>query len=73
MIKDSRIRINEMREQVIQACYAWRAAEVHHSGCILGMRQGDLVEAATRVRCVESDMVLKIDALHREEKMLGLI
>ena len=70
---EPRIKVNRMREEVVQACYTWRAAEVHHSGCILGMRRGDLSDAAIKVRCAESDMVLKIDALHREEKSLGLI
>jgi hypothetical protein len=73
-MKEPRVNVNRLREKVIQAAYAWRSAEVQHACCILGVRHGcELSDAATKVRCAESDLQIKIDILHKEEKSLGLI
>jgi len=70
---EPRVKINRMREAVIKAAYEWRAAEIHHSACILGVRQGELGPAAREVERTTSNLRVEIDDLHQEEKSLGLI
>jgi len=76
MIKESRIRINEMRETVIRACYELRAAEVDLSARRLGKRSNTPIEldhAVFRESKAARQLRIEIDRLHREEKILGLI
>ncbi len=68
-----RVNVDKMREAVIKAAYEWRAAEIHHSACILGIRQDELGPAHRRVERTTSNLRVEIDDLHQEEKSLGLI
>ena len=72
-MREPRIRLNRLQEEVIQAAYDWRSADVHAAACRLGIRDGDRTE--TRKEAGRRLVVLriKIDNLHREEKSLGLI
>ncbi len=72
-MRKPRIRINRLQEEVIQAAYDWRVADVHHAVCVIGVRSDDLTETQERADRLLSILRLKIDNLHREEKSLGLI
>lgn len=62
-----------MREQTILAAYAWRAADVHHAACVGGIRTDNPDDACIKLDVALSNLRIMIDALHREEKSLGLL
>jgi len=68
-----RVNVNRLRETVIQAAYEWRSAEVHHGACISGLRKGEIGPANAEREWAVAHLRTVIDALHREEKSLGLL
>ena len=72
-MREPRIRINRLQEEVILAAYKWRSADVHAAACRLGIRDGDHTETREKADRRLSTLRIKIDNLHREEKSLGLL
>lgn len=70
---EPRIKINQLREKVIFAAYDWRSNDVHHSACVLGLRQSDTLQAFDDQQRALTHLAIAIDNLHQEEKSLGLV
>ena len=59
----------EETREIIEAAYEWRAAEVHHAACQLGIRHGKEEETGDAVAITLRHLRIKIDALYRKEKL----
>jgi hypothetical protein len=69
---EPRINVNRLREEVIKACYEWRAADYLNDACAFFVGRDTTVAQENADQRLLT-LRIKIDALRREEESLGLI
>ncbi len=56
----------QKRDQIIQAAYEWRAADVHAAACRLGIRVGNIEVAEDDAEDKLRDFLILLDSYHSD-------